>query len=209
MVAEAELDGRPLSFTMAQTGPHWGMNSLAVVLATQALGLGLECALEALAGFAPLPGRGQTLRLSVGEADITLVDESYNANPLSVRAVLLALADRPASGRKIVVLTDMLELGASAPQAHAELAGPVAASGAALVFAAGPLMRHLFEQLPSAMQGAWRADAEALATEVLHAVRPGDLVLVKGSNGSRASTVVDAFLSAAGSRAGAAAQETL
>ncbi len=192
----ATLHGKTLRFPIAQTGAHWGPNSLATILAVEALGAPVEAALEALAGFAPLAGRGETHALSIDGAAITLIDESYNANPISMRAALATLGASPVSGRKIAVLTDMLEMGEGSSALHAALAEPVIAAGVDQVFLAGPAMRALWDVLPEACRGAWRETAEALAPEVLAALRPGDVVMAKGSKGSKASLVVQALLAA-------------
>jgi UDP-N-acetylmuramoyl-tripeptide--D-alanyl-D-alanine ligase len=132
-----------------------------------------------------------TLALPGGTA--LLLDDSYNASPISVRAGLSVLAAQPAS-RRIAVLGDMLELGPGGPAMHAELA-PDVAGAADLVYCCGPLMRHLFEALPEAKRGAHLADSTALAPVVAGATRAGDAVLVKGSLGSRMAAVIAALKS--------------
>jgi UDP-N-acetylmuramoyl-tripeptide--D-alanyl-D-alanine ligase len=189
---EAVLDGTPLSYGLRQSAAHWGPMSLCAILTMQALGLPVNLALAALAVFEPLIGRGAVKTLPLGGGAFTLIDESYNASPVSVAAAISALAARPA-GRKIFVLTDMLELGDSALDRHAELAEPMAAAGLDLVFCAGPLSRALFDALPPARRGGWAKTAEALAPLVVSAVRDGDAVTVKGSNASRAHAVVAAL----------------
>ena len=187
----ARFDGRVLRFPLAQTGAHWASNSLAVLLALEAAGAPIEAGIEALAAFAPLAGRGAERRIALAHGGFTLIDESYNANPISMRAAFDTLSRR--TGRKLVVLTDMLELGPTASEFHAALALPIADAGVDLVFAAGPLMRHLYDALPPALRGGWAPDAEALAPSVTAAVRDGDVVMAKGSNGSKASLVVRAL----------------
>ncbi len=191
----ARLHGREISFPIAQTGAHWGPNSLAVLLAVEALGAPVSCALEALASFAPLAGRGAARPLAVPGGEITLVDESYNANPVSMRAALDTLAKAPP--RRLAVLTDMLELGAEAARHHADLAEPIRAADIAATYLAGPSMRHLHDALPQGRRGVWAHDAAELAPAVLAAVRPGDTVMVKGSNGSNAALIVKALVEAA------------
>ena len=191
----ARLHGRDIRFPIAQSGAHWGPNSLAVLLAVEALGAPLSAALEALAAFAPLAGRGAVKHVGVQGGEITLVDESYNANPVSMRAAIDTLAKAPP--RRLAVLTDMLELGPEAARHHAELAAPLEAADVAAAYLAGPSMRHLHDALPRGRRGVWAHDAAELAPAVLAAVRPGDTVMVKGSNGSRASLIVDALLKAA------------
>jgi UDP-N-acetylmuramoyl-tripeptide--D-alanyl-D-alanine ligase len=209
-VVGASLHGRDLSFRLAQSGAHWGLNSLATLLALEALDVPLETGLAALADFAPLEGRGAVRSIETSQGPFTLVDESYNANPLSMRAAFATLAGRHAAGRRIAVLTDMLELGPEGPRHHADLAEPIQAAGVDLVFAAGPLMRSLWEALPSGLRGAYADTAAALAPEVEAAVRAGDVVMVKGSNGSKASLVARALADLGSSSGGPApASETL
>jgi UDP-N-acetylmuramoyl-tripeptide--D-alanyl-D-alanine ligase len=189
---EAMLHGRPLDYSLLQTGRHWGPNSLAVLLVLEAMEVPLEIALAALAQFEPLAGRGAERVTALG---VRLVDESYNANPLSMRAALISLGGRsvPAPGRRIVALTDMLELGPDAVRFHADLAQPIEDAGVDLLFCAGPLMKALWDSVPAGKQGAYAASAADLAPLLVEAVRPGDVVMVKGSNGSRASTLAQAL----------------
>ncbi len=187
----ATLHGRPLDFPIAQRGAHWGKNSLAVLLALEAAGAPVEAGIAALAAFAPLAGRGAETRVPLPQGVFTLIDESYNANPISMRAAFDTLGRR--EGRKVAVLTDMLELGPDALERHAALAPALVAAKVDQVFAAGPLMRTLYEALPAALRGGWADTAADLAPQVTAAVRGGDVVMVKGSNGSKASLVVKAL----------------
>jgi UDP-N-acetylmuramoyl-tripeptide--D-alanyl-D-alanine ligase len=191
----ARVHSRTLQFDLAQTGQHWGLNALATLLAVEALDAPREAALDALGGFAPLAGRGEETRIPLPQGEIVLIDESYNANPISVRAALATLGAHAASGRRIVVLSDMLEIS-DGPALHAALAGPIAAANVDAAFLAGPEMKRLHDALPASRQGAWRARAEDLAPVVIEALRPGDVVMVKGSKGSKASVVVDALKAA-------------
>ncbi|MEO1711017.1 MAG: UDP-N-acetylmuramoyl-tripeptide--D-alanyl-D-alanine ligase [Pseudomonadota bacterium] len=127
------------------------------------------------------PGRGQVHPLRDG---ITLIDESYNANPASVRAALETIALYPEARRRVAVLGDMLELGEEGADMHARLADAVIEANI-ILFAAGPLMRHLVDTLPESLSGAWAENSEALLPHVLDALRPNDVVMVKGSLGSR------------------------
>ena len=192
---EVRLRGETICFPIAQSGAHWGPNSLAVLLAVEALGAPLDCALQALAQFVPLDGRGATRRIAAPGGAFTLIDESYNANPVSMRAALDTLARAPP--RRLAVLTDMLELGPEAARHHAELAEPIRAADVAATYLAGPSMRHLHEALPPGRRGVWAHDARELAPAVIAAVRSGDTVMVKGSNGSQAAFIVQALVDAA------------
>ncbi|MGO9008147.1 MAG: UDP-N-acetylmuramoylalanyl-D-glutamyl-2,6-diaminopimelate--D-alanyl-D-alanine ligase [Beijerinckiaceae bacterium] len=192
---EARIGDRVLSYQLGAPGRHLALNSLAVLLAAQALGVPLEDAAAALAQFAPPAGRGERFTLYAADGPFTLVDESYNANPASMRAALALAGDLPAppTGRRIAVLGDMRELGSRSNELHADLAADVLASHMDIVFAAGPLMAHLFAALPADVQGAWRETGTDLVSLVAEAVHAGDLVIVKGSNASRMGEIVKAL----------------
>ncbi|MFN3522140.1 MAG: UDP-N-acetylmuramoyl-tripeptide--D-alanyl-D-alanine ligase [Phenylobacterium sp.] len=192
-VVTARLHGQALEFPILQTGFHWGPNSMAVLLMLEALGVSQSDALAALGSFEPLAGRGaeKTVRLAGGA--FTLIDESYNANPVSMAAAFASLGARRTQGRRIVALTDMLELGDGAAGFHAALAEPLAEAGVDLVFCAGPMMKSLWDALPSTRRGGYAETAEALAPQVVQAAEPGDVVMVKGSNGSKAGAVAAAL----------------
>jgi UDP-N-acetylmuramoyl-tripeptide--D-alanyl-D-alanine ligase len=200
---EARLRGRPIAFGLRQTGSHWGLMSLAALLALDALEVPLDAALAALAAFEPLEGRGAEHQVEIAGGAFTLIDDSYNANPVSVTAALRTLGLRPAR-RRIAVLTDMLELGEESPAYHAGLAPEIEAAKVDLVFCAGPMMKSLFEALPPTRQGGYAESAEALAPLLTRAVEPGDLVMVKGSRDSHAKALFEA-LSGLASRSGEAA----
>jgi UDP-N-acetylmuramoyl-tripeptide--D-alanyl-D-alanine ligase len=189
----ARLRGERLEFSILQSGVHWGMNSLAALLTLEGLGVGLPTALAALADFAPLEGRGAERTIPVAGGDATLIDDAFNANPMSVAAALRSIGARPGGGRRIVALTDMLELGPDALRLHAALAADIEAAKVDLVFCAGPLMRALWEALPPTRRGGYADTAAALAVEVVRSVAPGDVILVKGSKGSEASKVAAAL----------------
>jgi UDP-N-acetylmuramoyl-tripeptide--D-alanyl-D-alanine ligase len=176
--------GRDIRFALAAPGGHMAMNAACALAACAALGLDPARAAAGLATFAPMKGRG--LQRQLGK--IRLLDESYNANAASVRAALAVLRGMDGQ-RRIAVLGDMLELGAHGPAEHAGLAPDVAVS-ADLLYACGPLMRHLFEAVPARQRGVLAADSQSLAPIVADAVRPGDAVLVKGSLGSRMRLIV-------------------
>ncbi len=133
------------------------MNSLAaILLAAHAVGIDARHAADTLQHFKPPAGRGERLTLVSPRGPFTLIDESYNANPASMRAALALLGDAPkALGRRIAVLGDMLELGAEAPHLHRELAEEIERNQVEVVYAAGPLMKHLFDALPNDKRGAW------------------------------------------------------
>ncbi|HWA63096.1 MAG TPA: Mur ligase family protein, partial [Caulobacteraceae bacterium] len=189
----AILHGKALRFPIRQTGAHWGLNSLAVLLMLEALDVDLDTGLRALAAFAPLQGRGAERTIAAAAGPFVLIDESYNANPISLKAAMDTLGRHAADGRRIAVLTDMLELGPEAERFHAEGAEMAEDAGVDLVFCAGPLMKFLWDALPPTRRGGYAETAAALAPQVVQAVGPGDVVMVKGSNGSKASAVAQAL----------------
>jgi UDP-N-acetylmuramoyl-tripeptide--D-alanyl-D-alanine ligase len=201
-VVRAVLHGERLDYPLRQSGVHWGLNSLAALLMLEALGVARAAALSSLGAFAPLEGRGSERAVSLAAGGtFTLIDDSFNANSLSMAAALASLGARPGAGRRIVALTDMLELGDYAAGLHAALAEPIAEAGVDLVYCAGPLMRALWERLPPTRRGGYAESAAELAPQLVGAVAPGDVVLVKGSKGSKAAALAHA-LAALGDGAG-------
>lgn len=187
----AKLPGRELSFTLSQPGAHWVSNAMAILAAVQAVGGDLELAGLALAELGGLTGRGARLTVAAGNGEALVIDESYNANPASMRATLQVLAQE--TGRKIAVLGEMRELGEHSEAFHAELSGPIEAAAVDYAILVGEAMAPLAEALEGRIDFVHVADA-ATARERLEAVlAPGDAVLVKGSNGVRLSTVVAAL----------------
>jgi UDP-N-acetylmuramoyl-tripeptide--D-alanyl-D-alanine ligase len=187
----ASFDGEQIRLRIAAPGRHMAMNAMAALAAAVALGGDLARSAEALAGFAPMAGRGARRMIAVPGGEALLLDESYNASAASVRAALAVLALQPAS-RRLAVLGDMLELGEAGPAEHAGLA-PAIAANADLLFACGPLTREAYEAIPARQRGAHATDSAALAPIVAGAVRPGDAILIKGSLGSRMKKIVQAL----------------
>ena len=191
----AVVRGERIQYSLALPGKHWVMNSLAVLLAVKALGADVAAAARALSTLKPVKGRGTSRRVNAAQGAFTLIDESYNASPAAMAATFAVLGriDPGAGGRRIAVLGDMRELGDRADALHAGLAEPLRAARVDAVYACGPHMRALFDRLPAAMRGAWTETSAELAAILTGAVRGGDVVLVKGSLGSRMATVVDAL----------------
>jgi UDP-N-acetylmuramyl pentapeptide synthase len=136
--------------------------------------------------------------LVIAGGELLLIDESYNANPASVAAALALLgAAKPGrGGRRIAVLGDMLELGGMGAELHAGLIEPVTAAGVDLVYAAGPLMAHLWERVAPEKRGAYASASDGLSAPLLASLRPGDVVMIKGSLGSRMGPLADAIRAA-------------
>jgi UDP-N-acetylmuramoyl-tripeptide--D-alanyl-D-alanine ligase len=191
----ANVMGEIVIYKLGVPGEHMVLNSLAVLAAVKLAGADLARASLALAAAKPAKGRGVRSRLKVSDGTLTLIDESYNANPVSVRAALKLLAQTSPGrrGRRIAVLGDMLELGEEGPAFHAGLAQAVDESQVDVLYASGPLMAHLWSKIPPERRGAYADTSEGLTKPLLDALGSGDVVMVKGSLGSRMGPVVEAM----------------
>lgn len=187
----ARFDARELSFTIAQPGEHWVSNAMAILAAVDAAGGDLEMAGLALAEMGGLAGRGARFMAELPGGEALVIDESYNANPASMRATLAVLANEP--GRKIAVLGEMRELGDHSDAFHAGLAEPIAAAGVAYAILVGEAMAALANALEGKIDFVHVPDAATACDRLTAVLAPGDAVLVKGSNGVRLSGVVAAL----------------
>jgi UDP-N-acetylmuramoyl-tripeptide--D-alanyl-D-alanine ligase len=198
-IAMSEINGRPIPFRIGIPGQHWVMNSLCVLAGVLAAGGNIEQAAFALADMHPPKGRGEIIQMSVaasgGDETLIVIDESYNASPVSMKAALEVLGrHRPtANGRRIAVLGDMLELGTQSVDSHTGLLAAIEENSIDLVFTAGSEMAHLAKALPKSLSGGHAPNSETLAPLVVNAVKPGDIMTVKGSAGSRMSLIIDAL----------------
>ncbi|MDE2029120.1 MAG: UDP-N-acetylmuramoylalanyl-D-glutamyl-2,6-diaminopimelate--D-alanyl-D-alanine ligase [Alphaproteobacteria bacterium] len=192
---DAVLSGTKIHYTLGAAGKHLALNSLGVLLACTAAGANAEACAMTLARYSPPKGRGVVQTIMLSDGMLTLIDDSYNANPASVRASIGVLASRaPAkSGRRILVLGDMRELGKTSSALHAALAENIIAANIDLVFCCGAMMRHLYEALPEKLRGGFAPDSAILAPLVADAVRGGDIVTVKGSNSMNMPAVIAAI----------------
>ena len=173
---EARIGQETLSFTLGMRGAHWVSNALAVLACAHAAGVDVAEAALALGSFTDLVGRGARTRLSLGGGTALLIDESYNANPASMAAALAVLGATPAT-RRLAILGAMKELGAHSAALHAGLAGPIADSRVDELALVGAEMDAL--QVPGAARLATAEEALSWARAQL---RPGDVLMVKGSN---------------------------
>jgi len=191
----ASIMGEQVIYKLGMPGEHMAINSLAVLAAAKLMGADLARAALALSEAKPAKGRGVQQALSMPGGELLLIDESYNANPASVRAALALLAQsKPGrNGRRIAVLGDMLELGESSPALHAGLAEALDSAHVDVLYAAGPLMAHLFQATRAERRGLHAESSEQLKDALLAGLRPGDVVMVKGSLGSRMGPLVEAM----------------
>ena len=190
-LATVKLPRAEICLTIGQPGEHWVSNALAVLAAVEAVVGDLAAAGLALAELPGLPGRGARVQVSLPQGEALLIDESYNANPLSMEATLKQLGRE--QGRHLAVLGAMRELGEESDAFHAALAEPISAAAVDLAILVGPEMRPLAERLEGRTGIAHVADAEAAAERLKSELRAGDAVLVKGSNSVGLSRLVAAL----------------
>ncbi len=196
---EAMIHGTLVAYRLGTVGRHWAMTSLAALAASVAAGADLANAAASLAHFHEPDGRGRLHRVALRQGACILIDDCYNASPSSVAAGIAKLAELRQSlggkGRKIAALGDMLELGKASAELHTGLLPMLKEYGVDMVYAAGPFMKLLYDSLPPAMQGAHAANAQELAPLVQAALQPDDILLLKGSRGSRMDVIREALLS--------------
>ena len=183
---------KTLSFTLSQPGDHWVANAMAVLAAVNAAGGDLEQAGLALGEMGGIAGRGARFTAKVAGGEALVIDESYNANPASMRATLAVLAATPAT-RRVAVLGEMRELGEQSEDFHADLAEPVTAAGVEAVLLVGEGMKPLAAALEGRVELVHVADAASARVSLDAMLRAGDAVLIKGSNGVGLSRVVAAL----------------
>src|SRR3712207_5751447 len=184
-----------LTYTISQPGEHWVSNSLAVLGAVEALGGDIARAGLALADMPGLKGRGERHRVSANGGEALLIDESYNANPASMRATLKSLAAQNVPGKRIAVLGSMRELGAGSDDFHAALVDPIEAARIDYAILVGQEMEALAKALGGKVKMTHVPDAASAIDPLREAVRPGDAVLVKGSNSIGLAALVEAMAS--------------
>ena len=187
MRVKADILGRAVDCLVGAPGAHIAQNVVGALTAVALLDGDVLNAAAALKNFTPLKGRGARFTAN----GIAVIDESYNANPASMAAALSLLGD--VAGRKIAVLGDMLEMGEGGIAHHAGLAQPIAANNVDLVFVSGAQMKALWDALPAGIRGGYAETSVALLPQVLAALKPGDTVLVKGSNGAKMSVIIEAL----------------
>jgi len=182
-----------LGIAVPSPGVHTLVNAAGALLAARACGIAPEKAAAVLAQHRAGAGRGEMLALGPGDEPLLLIDESYNANPSSMRAALSVFATLSARRHKVLVLGDMRELGDSSPALHAGLAEAVRTSGADRVYLVGEHMAHLAAALPEGLVQRLCSTTKEIAPAVLDALAYGDAVMVKGSNGVGLASLVDSI----------------
>ncbi|HEX2764667.1 MAG TPA: UDP-N-acetylmuramoyl-tripeptide--D-alanyl-D-alanine ligase [Allosphingosinicella sp.] len=193
-VVTAILPAAEITFNISQPGDHWVSNALAVLGAVEAMGGDLAAAGLALADMPGLKGRGERRRIEApGGGEALLIDESYNANPASMAATLATFGRLPSAGRRVAVLGGMKELGALSEEFHAALEAPVREAGVEVAILVGEEMAPLAKALGDSLEMAHVPDTAAAIELARRRIRPGDAILVKGSNSIGLAALVEAL----------------
>jgi len=182
---------KKIDLHVPQFGEHALLNAAAAFSVAAKLGHDQERTIQALSAFVAPVGRGEIVRLALRRGEATLLDESYNANPVSMRAALRIMQSIATSGKKIGVLGDMLELGGTSAQLHLDLAQSVLASGISQLYLVGPKMALLAEKLNGEIDVTHHETGARISDLLSEALAPNDLVMVKGSNGIGLGLVVE------------------
>jgi UDP-N-acetylmuramoyl-tripeptide--D-alanyl-D-alanine ligase len=189
----ASLPGAELTFTIAQPGPHWVSNAMAVLAAVAAVDGDLAVAGLALADMAGLKGRGERRSIRIDGGEAVLIDESYNANPASMRATLATLGAEEVAGRRIAVLGAMRELGEGSADFHRDLAEPIRAAHVDVALLVGEEMGPLAKALGPACKMTHVPDVSSAIAALRDTIEAGDAILVKGSNSVGLAALVEAL----------------
>ncbi len=194
-----DIAGEVVRISAKVTGMHWGEILAAVMAAAIACGESPKEIAEKMQLISAGKGRGAWIKLPLDQGYATLIDDSYNANPTSMKAALDTLS-RFSNGRKLAVLGDMLELGTQGPLLHAQLSWPIQNANVEKVWCVGELMGCLYEHLPKSRRAPVEKDIAGLVNSIYSQLQDGDVLLVKGSNGSEVHRVVTELKKMAHSR---------
>ncbi|MGP9685088.1 UDP-N-acetylmuramoyl-tripeptide--D-alanyl-D-alanine ligase [Halomonas sp. AOP25-F1-15] len=189
----AKFFDETISYKLGARGKHMALNSIAAVVAIKLSGCkGWKSRINYLEKFFALSGRGEISKITIKDKKITVIDEAYNANPVSMESALQMLSEisPDEEGRRIVVLGDMMELGGEAESLHAKLLDSVLSSKADKVYLVGDYMQHLWVKLPKNIKGALFPTIEGFYRFLRPSLKDGDVVLFKSSNSTRLNVVV-------------------
>ncbi|HEY2032904.1 MAG TPA: UDP-N-acetylmuramoyl-tripeptide--D-alanyl-D-alanine ligase [Rhizomicrobium sp.] len=189
---QSEILGRRVDFRVGAPGAHIAGNAVGALLSVAALEGDILNAAAALSQFAALKGRGARFKVKADSGSAEIIDESYNANPASMAAALALLGSSNAK-RRIAVLGDMLEMGPEGAAHHSGLAKDIEAAHVDSVYLNGEQMKSLWDVLPAPRRAGYAATSAEIAPLVAGALQNGDVVLVKGSLGSRMAAIIDAL----------------
>jgi len=195
-LVEAKIFGMNCKYRLQLRGEHWALNSVAAIATAVTAGAPLTAATAGISLQKPISGRGNIYRCNCLNGEFTLIDESYNASPVSMKAAIQALneIELKGKGKRIAVLGDMLELGSKASELHAALSTEILRNDISSVFTVGSLMAILYSELPKILQGYHASCSLEMIRVLQETIDENDVVLIKGSNGSKMKVLVDALL---------------
>jgi UDP-N-acetylmuramoyl-tripeptide--D-alanyl-D-alanine ligase len=187
---------KDLTYKLGSIGKHLAFNSIAVIAAVETLGADIEYAIKSLARFKAQKGRGQVHK--VAKSNMIIIDDSYNASPASVKAAINNMATyKHPTKRLVLILGDMLDLGATSPDLHAQLLDTIVANPINVVHTVGNIMTNLYDILPANLKGLHEPSSENLAKRIFEYLQPNDVVLIKGSNSMKMNIILDTILKSA------------
>ena len=192
-ISHVMINGVNTTFNFHAEGNHFAMNALAAIAAAQVAGASLSKIIQALSDWKAPAGRGERQLIKFSSGCIELIDESYNANPASMAAALEVLANSETLGSKIAVLGEMGELGSEELSYHVKLASLDVITHIDIFHLVGPMMQSMYEALPIKKRGLWVETTDELVLQIRSLLSVNDIVMVKGSNYTRFSKIVEAI----------------
>ena len=193
---EAQLWGEPVEYRLHIKGQHQVYNALIALAIAKLFKGDVKKASKDIETFKPIKGRGAIHHLTINKKSVTVIDESYNANPTSVEAAIDTLTKMTQSGKKIAVLGDMLELGTNEKKMHRNLKQILVERGINKVFCVGKLSKELYRELPVTMQGGWTMTSKEICPILTPTLDKEDIVLIKGSHSLHMEKIVRFLLKA-------------
>ena len=194
-IVKAEIDGSTIEYNMGVVGIHHAYNSLAVLAGIQATGENVETAAACFSTWKASEGRGAIETICTPQGQVTLIDESYNANPDSVRSTIRTLGKKSTNGRKILFLGDMKELGKHGPELHQALAKDIIDTEIDIVHTCGDIMKFLHNALPPSQRGHHCATSSEMSEIVPELIQDDDTIVVKGSLSMKMAKIIQALKS--------------
>lgn len=191
---ESSILGKKKTFMLGAPGEHLALNALAGLMVCTALNADIDTCVEALAGYRAPEGRGTTQQIELKDnGSFLLIDQSYNASPVATAAAINVLAHTTNAlpiTRRVAILGDMGELGETGPELHISLLQPLVENKIDVVHCCGPLMKHLFDELPVFMRGKYAPTSEELAPFIIDDTQNGDVIMVKGSKATKMDKII-------------------
>lgn len=181
--AEVTIEGKTKSLVVPHPGRHMLLNATAALATLYALGADWQKAMDDITSVPKMEGRAEIYNIPLPPGTYQLIDDAYSANPASMRSALTLLAlQKPTSGgRRLALLGEMKELGEASEQLHLDLLEPLIAAKLDRIYMLGEGIKPLWDRLPQHLKGVFSLTAQTIIADLEKTIRPGDIVLVKGS----------------------------